>query len=59
MKYIVRSRTTGGRYLVARETGKKSYRWTKRTKNVAIKFNSYDAAQKASQRYDGVLVTVK
>lgn len=58
MKYIVRSRTSGGRYLVERETGKKSYRWTKRTRNDAYRFTSYDAAQKASQRYDGELVGV-
>lgn len=59
MKYIIRSRNTGGRYLVRRETGKKSYRWTKRTRREAYRFSSYDAAQKASQRYDGVLVAVR
>ena len=59
MKYIVRSRTSGGRYLIERETGQKSYRWTKRTRKVAYRFSSYDAAQKASQRYDGELISVK
>jgi len=59
MKYIVRSRTSGGRYLVERETGRKSYRWAKRGANVAKRFGSYDAAQKASVRYEGVLVVVK
>jgi hypothetical protein len=59
MKYIVRSRTTGGRYLVERETGKKAYRWTKRAAKVAHRFTSYDAAQKASQRYNGELISVK
>lgn len=59
MKYIVRSRNSGGRYLIRRETGKKSYRWAKRTRKVAYRFGTYDAAQKASQRYDGILVVVK
>jgi cytochrome c-type biogenesis protein CcmE len=59
MTYIVRSRTTGGRYLTVRETGSKFYRWTKRSKKEALHFESYDAAQKASIRYNGILVSIK
>jgi hypothetical protein len=58
MKYIVRSRTSGGRYLTERETGKKSYRWAKRGRNAAYRFKSYDAAQKASLRYEGELIAL-
>lgn len=58
MKYIIRSITTGGRYLVERKTGAKSYRWAKRSRKEALRFKSYDAAQKASLRYNGSLIEV-
>jgi hypothetical protein len=59
MRYILRSRTTGGRYLVRRETGKKFYRWAKRGRRDAFKFTSYDAARKAAVRYEGVIDAIR
>lgn len=58
-EYLVTARESGGQYLTERkvrtaDTGK--YRWIK-DKNHAVRL-SYDAAQKARQRYGGQLVRV-
>ena len=58
-EYLVTNRNTGGVYLTERkqrtiESGK--YRWAKSKTNAVLM--TYDAAQKARQRYGGSLVRV-
>ena len=59
MNYIVKSRTSGGRYLVTRESGRKAYRWAKRARTNAYRFPTYDAARNASVRYNGELSSIQ
>lgn len=58
--YIVRDRITGGEYLTTRKSrsnaNQPAYRWIKSRRSQANRFNTYDAAQKAAQRYGGSLV---
>lgn len=58
--YIVRDRITGGEYLTTRKSrsnaNQPAYRWTKDGRFRSVRFNTYDAAQKAAQRYGGSLV---
>jgi hypothetical protein len=57
-KYIVTSNTTGTRYLVERKTGRKAYRWAKRSASTAHVFASANAARKAASRYEGTVAQV-
>lgn len=58
--FIVRSRTSGGEYLTVRKNrngeNQTKYRWTKDRRNCATRLTSYDAAQKARQRYGGDVI---
>ena len=58
--FIVRDRISGGEYLTTRRSrsnmNQPAYRWSKAYRNVAIRFATYDAAQKAALRYGGDLV---
>ena len=58
--FIVRDRISGGEYLTTRKSrsnaNQPAYRWTKARRSLAVRFATYDAAQKAAQRYGGNLV---
>jgi len=58
--FIVRDRDSGGEYLTNRKSrsnaNQPAYRWTKDRRSLAVRFATYDAAQKAAQRYGGDLV---
>lgn len=58
--FIVRDRITGGEYLTTRRSrsnaNQPAYRWTKARRSAAVRFATYDAAQKAALRYGGNLV---
>jgi len=58
--FIVRDRTSGGAYLSPRRNranaNEPKYRWAKKARCSAIRLRTYDAAQKARQRYGGEIV---
>ena len=58
--FIVRDRITGGEYLTVRKSrsnaNQPAYRWTKEYRGKSFRFATYDAAQKAAQRYGGSLI---
>jgi hypothetical protein len=58
--FIVRDRISGGEYLTTRKSrsnaNQPAYRWTKAYRNAAVRFCTYDAAQKAALRYGGSLI---
>lgn len=58
--FIVRDRITGGEYLTIRKSrsnaNQPAYRWTKEGRFRSFRFATYDAVQKAAQRYGGEIV---
>jgi len=58
--FIVRDRISGGEYLTTRKSrsnaNQPAYRWTKARRSLAVRFATYDAVQKAAQRYGGEIV---